>query len=60
MKLYKYFESLEPKEFNDSYYYMIGDFSDYQKIKDYYNLLTVEEIRNIKKDPLFEKHQYVC
>ena len=59
MKLYKYFESLEPKEFNDSYYYMIGDFSDYQKIKDYYNLLTVEEIRNIKKDPLFEKHQYI-
>ena len=59
MNLYKYFESLKIQELNDKYYYMLGTEEDYKKIKDYYNLLTIKEIQNIEKDPIFKKYQYV-
>jgi hypothetical protein len=59
MNLYKYLESLKLDSFDDEYYYMIGTEDDYKKIKDYYNLLNLDEIKKIKNNPLLKKYPNV-
>jgi len=62
VKLYKYFESFDLKVLKNNkedYYYFIGNEKDYQKIKDYYNLLSIEELKKIKRDPIFSEYRYV-
>jgi hypothetical protein len=58
MKLYQYFETWGVKEFK-GYYYILGNEDDYKKIKDYYNLLSVDEIKEIKGDINIANYRYV-
>lgn len=58
MKLYKYFESFNLRPYRD-YFYFIGEIDDYQKHKEYYNLITIDELKLIQRDPIFKTHNYV-
>ena len=58
MKLYKYFESFDLKPYRD-YFYFIGEIDDYKKHKNYYNLITIDELKLIQRDPIFKTHNYV-
>lgn len=62
MKLYKYFESFDLnvlKSDKEDYYYFVGNEQDYQEIKKNYNLLSIDELKKIKRNPIFNQYRYV-